>query len=203
VNTVESATGRKPIVYTFGSYFSSNGIDTTGLADLPLFIADITTSACINVPSPWALATFWQYSWTGTVAGVTGQVDRDRFVGSLASLKAYLSMPPSSQDEVEAGPEASSQSGDGSAGSDAAASPGVDEAAASDLVGAEEAGQAGQDGSPRSAGKATAAAAAGCACSMARSSRSTGGLLFGLLLIGGLAARRVRSRCTPEERIRS
>lgn len=31
----------------------------------------------------------WQYSWTGTVPGISGQVDRDRFVGTLSDLQAF------------------------------------------------------------------------------------------------------------------
>ena len=89
LNTVQAATGRKPLVYTFGSYFSSNGVATTGMQGYPLNIAYPTTSNCFNVPSPWTSATMWQYSWTGSVAGIPGQVDRDRFLGDLAALEAF------------------------------------------------------------------------------------------------------------------
>ena len=88
LRTVESATGRKPIVYTFGAYFSSNGVDTTGLAQYPLFIAYPTAATCFNVPTPWTRAAMWQWTWHGTVPGITGEVDRDRFLGTLADLAA-------------------------------------------------------------------------------------------------------------------
>jgi lysozyme len=89
IHTVEQATGKKPIIYTFGSYFSSNGIDTTGLGAYPLFIAYPTSASCFNVPAPWSTAVIWQYSWTGTVNGISVQVDRDRFIGTLADLQAF------------------------------------------------------------------------------------------------------------------
>ncbi|HEY2744861.1 MAG TPA: GH25 family lysozyme, partial [Polyangia bacterium] len=89
IDTVQGATGRKPIIYTFGSYFSGNGVSTSGLQTYPLYIAYPTTSNCFNVPSPWTSATMWQYSWTGSVAGISGQVDRDRFLGDLADLQAF------------------------------------------------------------------------------------------------------------------
>jgi MYXO-CTERM domain-containing protein len=100
IDTVEKATGKKPIVYTFGSYFSSNGIDTTGLSAYPLFIADPTggSTNCFSVPAPWSSAVIWQYSWTGTVSGIAGQVDRDRFIGTLAQLGGFANPPTTGGD---------------------------------------------------------------------------------------------------------
>ncbi|HXU69196.1 MAG TPA: GH25 family lysozyme [Polyangia bacterium] len=89
INYVQSATGRMPLLYTFGSYFSSNGVSTSGLQSYPLNIAYPTTSNCFNVPSPWTSATMWQYSWTGSVSGISGQVDRDRFLGDIDALLAF------------------------------------------------------------------------------------------------------------------
>jgi len=87
---VESKTGKKPVIYTFGAYFSSNNVPTTGLSDLPLYIAYPTTGDCFNVPDPWTSAAFWQWSWTGTVAGINSGVDRDRFMGTKAQLLAFI-----------------------------------------------------------------------------------------------------------------
>ena len=92
IHTVESATGMKPIVYTFASYFAQNGIDTTGLDAYPLFIAYPTSSACFEVPGPWSQAAMWQYSWTGSVSGISVAVDRDRFIGTGEGLMAFAGM---------------------------------------------------------------------------------------------------------------
>jgi lysozyme len=99
LHRVESVTGRRPVIYTSGAYFSGNGIDTTGLANYPLWIAYPTTSGCYRIPTPWAHAAFWQYSWTGRVAGIPGaDVDMDHFLGTLDDLNALASggsTPPS------------------------------------------------------------------------------------------------------------
>ncbi len=89
IATVQSATGRTTLIYTFGSYFSSSGVSTSGLQSYPLNIAYPTTSNCFNIPSPWTSAAMWQYSWTGSVAGIPGEVDRDRFLGNLSELQAF------------------------------------------------------------------------------------------------------------------
>ncbi|MFI5297319.1 MAG: glycoside hydrolase family 25 protein [Polyangiales bacterium] len=88
MTTVQTATGKKPIVYTYGGYLTSNAVDTTGFTDYTLWEADPTTASCFTVPDPWKSAPLWQWSWTGTVDGITNPVDRDRFVGTLAQLHA-------------------------------------------------------------------------------------------------------------------
>jgi GH25 family lysozyme M1 (1,4-beta-N-acetylmuramidase) len=87
LETVEQRTGRKPIIYSYPAWFGSLGTDTSKLAAYPLFIA--TLSNCASVPSPWTKAAFWQYSWTGTVPGIPGEVDVDRFMGSTADLVGF------------------------------------------------------------------------------------------------------------------
>jgi MYXO-CTERM domain-containing protein len=92
ISTVKAATGVAPLIYTFGSYFTGAGVDTTGLEANPLYIADPQTSDCINVPSPWTQATIWQNSWTATVAGIPspGNTDADKFLGSMADFQSLL-----------------------------------------------------------------------------------------------------------------
>ena len=96
IHTVEETTARKPMVYTFGSYFAANGIDTTGLASYPLFLAAPSSLACVSVPAPWSAAAAWQYSWTGRVSGIEPPVDRDRIVGAMADwVDLSATLPPS------------------------------------------------------------------------------------------------------------
>ncbi len=90
LTTVKAMTGRTPIVYSYGSYFADDGVDTTGLENYPLYIAYPTTTGCFDYPGPWTQATFWQYSWTGSVAGITGQVDLDYFLGNAAALTTFI-----------------------------------------------------------------------------------------------------------------
>ena len=99
LHAVEAATATKPVVYTFASYFTSNGIDTGGLDAYPLFLAQplrtpTASAACFTVPAPWSRATMWQYSWSGHVSGIGPEVDLDRFLGSLADLQG-LAVGPS------------------------------------------------------------------------------------------------------------
>ncbi len=93
LDAVEQATHARPVLYTFHDYFKSSGVDAAGLEAYPLFLADPTSAACLDVPAPWSSATFWQYSWKGTVPGIVGAVDRDRFLGDGAAF-ARLAVPP-------------------------------------------------------------------------------------------------------------
>jgi lysozyme len=92
---VRAATGVAPVVYTFPDYFAGSGVDASGLEAYPLFVANVGPSgtaasgSCFDVPAPWASAALWQYAWTGAVAGIDGQVDRDRFLGDGAALARF------------------------------------------------------------------------------------------------------------------
>ncbi len=87
LHAVENATGRKPFVYTFPSYFPDLGVDTSGFAAFPLWIA--TISQCASVPAPWTTMVVWQYGWTGNVPGVPSSCDVDRFNGTKNALVAF------------------------------------------------------------------------------------------------------------------
>jgi lysozyme len=87
LTTVKTATGLTPIVYSYGSWFSDNGVDTTGLESYPLWIADYSGTSCFDVPTPWTAATIWQYDSSGTVGGVN--VDDDYFLGSASQLTTF------------------------------------------------------------------------------------------------------------------
>jgi lysozyme len=91
LDTVEAATGRKPILYSYVSWFASVGFTDTRLADYPLFIASY--NSCATIPQPWTSAVFWQYSSTGTVTGVSGQVDLDHFFGTAGDLGGFTIQP--------------------------------------------------------------------------------------------------------------
>ena len=103
LGAVAQELGRTPVVYTYASYFADNGIDTTGLEAYPLYLAWIPANGaaagaaalpCLDVPAPWSAAAFWQYSFEGAVAGVSGAVDRDRFLGTRGALQALAGPGP-------------------------------------------------------------------------------------------------------------
>ncbi|MEO8552376.1 MAG: GH25 family lysozyme [Kofleriaceae bacterium] len=98
LDTVEAATGRKPILYSYPSWFAAVGVTDPKLTAYPLFIASY--NSCATIPLPWTDAVFWQYSATGTVAGITGGVDVDRFFGTAADLDAFTIQPPAAMTDA-------------------------------------------------------------------------------------------------------
>ncbi|MHB1843424.1 MAG: GH25 family lysozyme [Deltaproteobacteria bacterium] len=84
VNEVKAKTGLMTVIYTGYYFFGSLG-NPSQFAPYPLFVADYT-SGCTLVPSPWSTWTFWQYSSTGSVPGVSGNCDVDEFNGTLSQL---------------------------------------------------------------------------------------------------------------------
>lgn len=92
---VESALGREMIVYTARAFWQSSVGNSTEFSDRPLWIANYTNAPAPSIPSAWSVWTFWQYTQSGTVSGINGQVDRNRFNGPLNRLKALAGYPAS------------------------------------------------------------------------------------------------------------
>jgi lysozyme len=81
---VEQTTGRQPILYTAPGFWDSHAPDLT-LTRHPLWLADYATQP--TLPNGWTSWLFWQYSQSGSVAGVTGAVDLDEFSGTIQQLQ--------------------------------------------------------------------------------------------------------------------
>lgn len=99
LNKVEKETGRKPIIYTSPSFWQEFMGDSQAFIDHPLWIANYVNPANDpgtkkpSVPANnWGGKgfTFWQHTEAGTVAGVSGKVDRNRFNGSFDQLVAFV-----------------------------------------------------------------------------------------------------------------
>lgn len=89
LNTYKSKTGRYVVIYTSPSWWDTCTGDWSGIsADSPLFIADWTTAANPTIPAAFPYATLWQYTDSGSVSGVSGAVDRDKFNGASSRLLA-------------------------------------------------------------------------------------------------------------------
>jgi len=85
---VEMRLGAKPIVYLSPSFARDVMKHDSRLAPYPLWIAHYTNAASPRVPAPWSTWKFWQYSETGVVPGIVGNVDLNRFAGTPEQLRA-------------------------------------------------------------------------------------------------------------------
>ncbi|HEX8391300.1 MAG TPA: GH25 family lysozyme [Longimicrobium sp.] len=81
---VEQATGRRPILYVRAGFWNQNV--GAAMPEYPLWVAhyDVVEPA---IPAGWSRWTFWQYSQTGRVAGITGDVDLNHFAGTRQELR--------------------------------------------------------------------------------------------------------------------
>ncbi|MDP2340940.1 MAG: GH25 family lysozyme [Deltaproteobacteria bacterium] len=83
---VEAALGVTPMIYTGGYFWQSNV--ARDFSRYPLWHAGYTGGSCPStVANEWADWTFWQFGSTGRVPGISGDVDENRFNGSLAQLQ--------------------------------------------------------------------------------------------------------------------
>ncbi|MDP9185299.1 MAG: hypothetical protein M3O29_06495, partial [Actinomycetota bacterium] len=101
LNRVTSKLGVRPMIYGSQYMFENLLGNSTWFADhgFPLWFAWPRTSLPNELPAnDWQGQgwTFWQYSWTGSVAGIAGDVDRDRFAGPdlLTAMIASISAQP-------------------------------------------------------------------------------------------------------------
>lgn len=86
LDAVEQQLGRTPMIYTGPSFW--NEYMTGGFGNYPLWVAEygVSEPKATNGWSTWA---FWQYSESGSVAGIS-PVDLDYFNGSLDDLLAFI-----------------------------------------------------------------------------------------------------------------
>ena len=97
---VKDRLGFIPIVYTGGN-FAQNYVETN-INQFPLWFAKPTsTNVFANASLPtasnigvWSDWTFWQWSWVGQVSGISGDVDRDVYKGTLQQLKQQFGAVP-------------------------------------------------------------------------------------------------------------
>jgi GH25 family lysozyme M1 (1,4-beta-N-acetylmuramidase) len=103
IERVKGATGRDPIIYT-GFYFWRDQVGAPDITTSPLWHAQYTTAECPNIAPPWADWAFWQYTSTGAVAGISGNVDINRFNGTFDDLMqlAGPGAPPLACDPIGA-----------------------------------------------------------------------------------------------------
>lgn len=93
INHVEGALGVKPIIYS-GKYFWQDNVKSDAFLDYPLWIPNYSLDCPDLASGYWPSWHFFQYTSTGSVNGVSGNVDRNLFNGSLQDLFAFASGGP-------------------------------------------------------------------------------------------------------------
>lgn len=88
-DTYKAKTGRNVVIYTSPSWWNTCTGGWSGMsARSALFVAHWTSAASPSIPSGFPYWTFWQYTDSGSVGGISGAVDRDRFSGDSSRLLA-------------------------------------------------------------------------------------------------------------------
>jgi len=90
IDTIRSATGRTPIIYTYPDFWRANMLHgSAGHGKYPLWIAHYGVRHP-SVPTPWARWDLWQYTDKGAVRGIKGKVDLNLFRGDFKQLSSEL-----------------------------------------------------------------------------------------------------------------
>jgi GH25 family lysozyme M1 (1,4-beta-N-acetylmuramidase) len=93
---VSLVTGVKPMIYSSPNFWATSMGDTQQFADsgyTVLWIAHWTSASQPTVPgNNWGGHgwTFWQYTSSGTVSGISGNVDLDRYNGTTLASSLFI-----------------------------------------------------------------------------------------------------------------
>ncbi|CAL9567484.1 Lysozyme M1 [Streptomyces sp. enrichment culture] len=94
-NTYKTRTSRDVVIYTTAGWWNTCTGNWTGMySKSPLWVAHWTSSETPTIPSGFPTWTVWQYTSTGSVAGVSGNVDRNKFNGTRDRLLALANNTP-------------------------------------------------------------------------------------------------------------
>jgi len=83
---VENATGRKPIIYTNSNFWKDYLGNPAGFETYPLWIASYRNDNPA-LPPGWNDYSFWQFTASGFVTGINGNVDKNIFKAGMKALK--------------------------------------------------------------------------------------------------------------------
>lgn len=86
INRCIKVTAHHPIIYT-ASWFWDGVMHARNPHGCKLWLADYTAQWEHHIPAGFGHASFHQYTDKGTVAGIAGHVDLDKYLSSLADLK--------------------------------------------------------------------------------------------------------------------
>ena len=83
---IKEGTGKDAIIYASTGFWSKCMGNSDAFKDQPLWLASYGVDNP-KVPSGWGSYTFWQYTDSGSVPGIEGQVDLNKFNGNTKQLK--------------------------------------------------------------------------------------------------------------------
>jgi lysozyme len=94
IDAVELATNRRCMVYTSVGFWNNArwGGPVSWAKEKDLWVAAYTSAPLI--PSDWTTWRFWQYSNSGTIAGIPAAVDLNQFNGTITDFQNYLANLP-------------------------------------------------------------------------------------------------------------
>lgn len=90
-NRYKERTGRDVVIYTNRSWWNTcTGGSGDFAATNPLWYAEPDPNP--QLPNGWSRYTFWQYSQSGSVPGISGEVDLNVFNGSEEQLRRFATV---------------------------------------------------------------------------------------------------------------
>lgn len=92
LTTVQSLTGRMPIVYTYPNFWKTAMANTDQFTRYPLWIADYRGNPEPEVPGGWPTWTFWQTTDSGTIPGIPARVDLNVYSGAQGDFARFANM---------------------------------------------------------------------------------------------------------------
>ncbi|MEU8895392.1 glycoside hydrolase family 25 protein [Nocardia sp. NPDC048505] len=92
LNTVQSLTGRVPIIYTYPNFWKTAMANTNQFTRYPLWIADYRGNPAPEVPGGWPAWTFWQTTDSGSIPGIPARVDLNVYSGAQGDFARFANM---------------------------------------------------------------------------------------------------------------
>jgi len=93
LDLVQKNLGRTPVIYTCAGFWNTALGGTSAFAGYPLWVAEYTNNLQPEIPAGFSDFVFWQYSQSGSVPGISGNVDLDWFNGSQTDLNQLAGLP--------------------------------------------------------------------------------------------------------------
>ncbi len=88
LSTLQQSIGRVPMIYSGNWFWRGYMGNPSGFSQYPVWAAQYTGGAGPNLFGDFKYTTFWQYTDSARVSGISGGVDASWFHGSMAQLQS-------------------------------------------------------------------------------------------------------------------